>query len=106
MLACRSIDFAYGKLQVLFDVSFTLSEGEMVAALHGHWRARASVPQLQVAKQPMEIVGVEAEQARGIEGARLEAEADCPVAELPFLFTDALTPADVAGLADVLSPAL
>jgi anion-transporting ArsA/GET3 family ATPase len=38
--------------------------------------------------------------------SRLEAEADCEVAELPFLFTEALTPADVAGLADVLSPAL
>ena len=36
----------------------------------------------------------------------LEAEADCEIATLPFLFTDALTPADVAGLADVLSPAL
>ena len=38
--------------------------------------------------------------------SRLEAEADCPVHELPFLFTDALQPADVAGLADVLAPAL
>ncbi|HEX8205469.1 MAG TPA: hypothetical protein VF587_05365, partial [Solirubrobacteraceae bacterium] len=36
----------------------------------------------------------------------LEAEADCEIAELPFLFTDALSPADVAGLADVLSAAL
>jgi ABC-type branched-subunit amino acid transport system ATPase component/sugar phosphate permease len=33
MLACRSIDFAYGKLQVLFDVDFTVGEGEMVALL-------------------------------------------------------------------------
>lgn len=33
MLACRSIDFAYGKLQVLFDVDFTVDEGEMVALL-------------------------------------------------------------------------
>jgi len=38
--------------------------------------------------------------------SRLEAEADCPVHELPFLFTEALRPADVAGLADVLAPAL
>ena len=38
--------------------------------------------------------------------SRLEDEADCDVAELPFLFTDALTPADVAGLADVLAPSL
>ena len=33
MLSCRSIDFAYGKLQVLFDVDFTVDEGEMVALL-------------------------------------------------------------------------
>ena len=33
MLACRGIDFAYGKLQVLFDVDFTVDEGEMVALL-------------------------------------------------------------------------
>jgi anion-transporting ArsA/GET3 family ATPase len=38
--------------------------------------------------------------------SRLEEGADCPIHELPFLFTDALRPADVAGLADVLSPAL
>jgi ABC-type branched-subunit amino acid transport system ATPase component len=33
MLSCRGIDFAYGKLQVLFDVDFTVDEGEMVALL-------------------------------------------------------------------------
>ena len=33
MLACRSIDFSYGQLQVLFDVSFTVDDGEMVALL-------------------------------------------------------------------------
>ena len=33
MLACRKIDFAYGKLQVLFDVDFTVDDGEMVALL-------------------------------------------------------------------------
>ncbi|HEX2085597.1 MAG TPA: ArsA-related P-loop ATPase [Solirubrobacteraceae bacterium] len=38
--------------------------------------------------------------------ARLEAEADAPVHELPFLFTDALSPDDVAGLAEALAPAL
>jgi anion-transporting ArsA/GET3 family ATPase len=37
---------------------------------------------------------------------RLEADADCPVHELPFLFTPALEPEDVAGLADALGPAL
>ncbi len=37
---------------------------------------------------------------------RLEADADCPIHELPFLFTDALTPDDVAGLADVLRDVL
>ncbi|MBV9256264.1 MAG: MFS transporter, partial [Actinobacteria bacterium] len=33
MLACRHIDFSYGQLQVLFDVNFTVDEGEMVALL-------------------------------------------------------------------------
>jgi ABC-type branched-subunit amino acid transport system ATPase component/MFS family permease len=33
MLACRNIDFAYGHVQVLFDVNFTVDEGEMVALL-------------------------------------------------------------------------
>jgi ABC-type branched-subunit amino acid transport system ATPase component len=33
MLACRNIDFSYGKLQVLFGVSFTVDDGEMVALL-------------------------------------------------------------------------
>ncbi len=38
--------------------------------------------------------------------ARLGAEADCRVHELPFLFTPALGPEDVAGLAELLAPAL
>jgi ABC-type branched-subunit amino acid transport system ATPase component/MFS family permease len=33
MLACRSVDFSYGQLQVLFDVNFTVDDGEMVALL-------------------------------------------------------------------------
>ncbi|HVA61550.1 MAG TPA: MFS transporter [Mycobacteriales bacterium] len=33
MLACRGVDFSYGQLQVLFDVDFTVDEGEMVALL-------------------------------------------------------------------------
>jgi ABC-type branched-subunit amino acid transport system ATPase component len=33
MLACRHIDFSYGQLQVLFDVNFTVEDGEMVALL-------------------------------------------------------------------------
>lgn len=33
MLACRKIDFSYGQLQVLFDVDFTVDDGEMVALL-------------------------------------------------------------------------
>ena len=33
MLACRHIDFSYGQLQVLFDVNFTVDDGEMVALL-------------------------------------------------------------------------
>jgi ABC-type branched-subunit amino acid transport system ATPase component len=33
MLACRNVDFAYGQLQVLFGVNFTVDDGEMVALL-------------------------------------------------------------------------
>ena len=33
MLACRGIDFAYGQMQVLFDVDFSVDDGEMVALL-------------------------------------------------------------------------
>lgn len=33
MLACRGIDFAYGKLQVLYGVDFSVDDGELVALL-------------------------------------------------------------------------
>ena len=33
MLATKGIDFSYGQLQVLFDVDFTVDDGEMVALL-------------------------------------------------------------------------
>jgi len=33
LLQCEHIDFSYGQLQVLFDVSFAVDEGEMVALL-------------------------------------------------------------------------
>jgi ABC-type branched-subunit amino acid transport system ATPase component/MFS family permease len=33
VLVCRGINFSYGQLQVLFDVDFTVDEGEMVALL-------------------------------------------------------------------------
>lgn len=33
MLACRGVDFSYGPLQVLFDIDFTVDDGEMVALL-------------------------------------------------------------------------
>jgi ABC-type branched-subunit amino acid transport system ATPase component len=33
LLQCRGVDFAYGQLQVLFDVDFTVDDGEMVALL-------------------------------------------------------------------------
>jgi ABC-type branched-subunit amino acid transport system ATPase component/MFS family permease len=33
LLACRHVDFSYGTVQVLFDVSFTVDEGEMIALL-------------------------------------------------------------------------
>ena len=33
MLSCRGIDFSYGSLQVLFDVDFTVDDGETVALL-------------------------------------------------------------------------
>jgi ABC-type branched-subunit amino acid transport system ATPase component len=33
LLGCRNIDFSYDQLQVLFDVNFTVDEGELVALL-------------------------------------------------------------------------
>jgi ABC-type branched-subunit amino acid transport system ATPase component len=33
LLECRGIDFAYGSVQVLFDVDFSVDEGEMIALL-------------------------------------------------------------------------
>jgi len=33
MLTCRRLDFSYGQVQVLFDVDFTVDDGEMVALL-------------------------------------------------------------------------
>jgi ABC-type branched-subunit amino acid transport system ATPase component len=33
LLGCRQLDFAYGPLQVLFDVDFSIDDGEMVALL-------------------------------------------------------------------------
>jgi ABC-type branched-subunit amino acid transport system ATPase component len=33
MLTCKRLDFSYGQLQVLFDVNFTVDDGEMVALL-------------------------------------------------------------------------
>ncbi|MCW2605955.1 MAG: transporter, partial [Frankiales bacterium] len=33
LLACKGVDFSYGQLQVLFDVDFTVDDGEMVALL-------------------------------------------------------------------------
>ena len=33
LMSCRSIDFSYGRLQVLFGVDFTVDDGEMVALL-------------------------------------------------------------------------
>ena len=33
LLGCRGIDYAYGPLQVLFDVDFTIDDGEIVALL-------------------------------------------------------------------------
>lgn len=33
LLACRHVDFSYGQLQVLFEVDFSVDDGEMVALL-------------------------------------------------------------------------
>ena len=33
LLSCKGIDFSYGPLQILFDVDFSVDEGEMVALL-------------------------------------------------------------------------
>jgi len=43
MLACRGIDFSYGQLQVLFDVNFTVDDGEMVALLGTNGAGKSSL---------------------------------------------------------------
>jgi ABC-type branched-subunit amino acid transport system ATPase component len=43
MLACRRINFSYGKLQVLFDVDFTVDDGEMVALLGTNGAGKSSL---------------------------------------------------------------
>ena len=66
-------------------------------------RIRAAAPD-EVASEVAQADGRADEQHQQLE--RLEAEADCPVHDLPFLFRPALEPEDVAGLADVLAPML
>jgi ABC-type branched-subunit amino acid transport system ATPase component/MFS family permease len=43
MLSCRSIDFSYGQLQVLFGVDFTVDDGEMVALLGTNGAGKSTV---------------------------------------------------------------
>ncbi|HEX2038214.1 MAG TPA: MFS transporter [Acidimicrobiales bacterium] len=43
MLTCRHIDFSYGHLQVLFDVDFTVDDGEMVALLGTNGAGKSSL---------------------------------------------------------------
>ena len=43
MLSCRHIDFSYGSLQVLFDVDFTVDDGEMVALLGTNGAGKSSL---------------------------------------------------------------
>ena len=66
-------------------------------------RIRAAAPE-EVASDVAQADGRADTQREQLE--RLQAEADCPVHELPFLFTPALQPEDVAALAEVLAPAL
>ena len=66
-------------------------------------RIRAAAPE-EVATEIAQADGRADTQHQQLE--RLNAEADCPVHELPFLFTPALEPDDVAELAEVLAPVL
>ena len=43
LLACRGVDYAYGQLQVLFGVDFTVDEGELVALLGTNGAGKSSL---------------------------------------------------------------
>jgi ABC-type branched-subunit amino acid transport system ATPase component/predicted MFS family arabinose efflux permease len=43
LLACRHVDFSYGPLQVLFDVNFTVDDGELVALLGTNGAGKSSL---------------------------------------------------------------
>ena len=54
MLACRGIDFSYGQLQVLFDVDFTVDDGEMVALLGTNGAGKSTLLQGHLRHRPAE----------------------------------------------------
>lgn len=43
LLACRGVDFSYGRLQVLFGVDFTVRDGEMLALLGVNGAGKSSL---------------------------------------------------------------
>ena len=54
MLACRGVDFSYGQLQVLFDVDFTVDDGEMVALLGTNGAGKSTLLKVDLRHRPAE----------------------------------------------------
>jgi ABC-type branched-subunit amino acid transport system ATPase component/MFS family permease len=52
LLTCRHIDFSYGQLQVLFNVSFTVDDGEMVALLGTNGAGKSTLLRMISGLQP------------------------------------------------------
>ncbi len=76
ILACRGIDFSYGRVQVLFGVDFSLAEGEMVALLGTNGAGKSTLLRVisglglpdrgSVRLRGREITWIEAERRAGL----------------------------------------
>jgi ABC-type branched-subunit amino acid transport system ATPase component/MFS family permease len=82
MLACRHIDFSYGQLQVLFDVNFTVDDGEIVALLGTNGAGKSTL--LRVVSG-LELPSRGSVRYRGLDITFLDAERRVPlgVSQIP-----------------------
>ena len=56
LLSCRHIDFSYGQVQVLFDVSLTVDDGEMVALLGTNGAGKSTLLSASICCSPPDSV--------------------------------------------------